>query len=91
MKHGGHATPKLRAKGGFATMLVLLVVVLVGGVGVGWYLSNTGVIPKFSAPATTSTTLPAGRQAPALPPVPGESTTDETASWKTYTNVKYNI
>lgn len=57
---------------GFATILVLLVVVLVGGVGVGWYLSNTGIIPKFSGPATSE-------QPPSPPPVPGEPTTNETA------------
>lgn len=61
---------------GFATILVLLVVVLVGGVGMGWYLSNTGVIPKFSGPATTE-------QPPAPPEVPAA---DETANWKTYKN-----
>lgn len=61
---------------GFATILVLLVVVLVGGVGVGWYLSQQGVIPKFTGPATTE-------QPPAPPEVPEGN---ETANWKTYTN-----
>lgn len=62
---------------GFATILVLLVVVLVGGVGVGWYLSKQGVIPKFTGPVTT-------QQPPAPPPVPGELTTNETANWNMY-------
>lgn len=66
-------------KRGFATILVLLVVVLVGGVGVGWYLSNTGVIPKFTGPATTE-------QPPAPPEVPEEGIT---ADWDTYTNTEY--
>lgn len=77
----GRATPKRSAKGGFTTILVLLVVVLVGGVGVGWYLSNTGVIPKFSVPLTSE-------QPPAPPSIPDE---DETTNWKTYTNKELGI
>ena len=46
-------------QGGFATILVLLAVVLIGGAGIGWYLSQQGVIPKFSSPATSE-----------LPPAP---------------------
>lgn len=58
----------------------------------GWYLSNTGVIPKFTGPAITA-------QPPAPPPVPSEPTTDasrepnttDTTDWKTYTNKNLGI
>lgn len=71
-------------KGGFATILVLLVVVLVSGVGVGWYLLNTGVIPKFTGPATTE-------QPPSPPEVPGEPTTGEAANWQVYTGENFTF
>ena len=71
-------------QGGFAALLVLLIVVLVGGAGVGWYLSQKGIVPKFSGPVTTE-------QPPAPPPVPGEDASPaptgagETENWKTHT------
>lgn len=85
---------------GFAPILVLLAVVLVGGVGVGWYLSNTGVIPKFTGPATTSQSPAPDIEQPSAPPeVPEAEETEEgvvvetisykeNPSWQTYTNAE---
>ncbi len=60
-------------KRGFAALLVLLIVVLVGGAGVGWYLSQKGIVPKFSGPVTTE-------QPPAPPEIPGAGNTVQKSS-----------
>lgn len=81
---------------GFATVL-LLIVVLVGAAVVGaYYLSKTGVIPKFPGSATTSQSpAPNVEQPPAPPEVPDEDASREpngsaeTANWKTYTNMEH--
>lgn len=74
---------------GFATVLLLIIILVVGVVGGAYYLGQKGIITKFTGPAMTSQSpAPVVEEPPLLPPIPE---TDETANWKTYKNEALSV
>jgi len=64
---------------GFAPILILIAIVVVGAIGGAYYLGTK----KAPEPQTSTTSSPAVQTTPSP-----SSTPDETADWKTYTNTK---